>query len=244
LILVDVFIRVARFLYIRKMIRKILIVSATGAEIKGLMSSDSPIPAAGIPFLIPGDDAPDVYGLITGVGSVATAFHMANVLAFNTYDVVLNIGLAGAFNRNLSLGDVLEVNSDCFADLGAVDHERFLSLIDLGLMSSDEFPYTNGQLVPPPVNGLPTGLKRASSITVNSVHGDVRGIEAVQKQFPADLESMEGAAFFYAALFKGIPCVQIRAVSNYVEPRNRDAWEIKLALSNLWDAVRMIIGNC
>jgi futalosine hydrolase len=244
LILVDVFIGVSRFLYIRKMIRKILIVSATGAEIKGLLSNDSPIPAEGVPFLIPGDDAPDVYGLITGVGSVATAFHLANVLAFNTYDVILNIGLAGAFNRNFALGDVLEVTSDCFADLGAVDHERFLSSVDLGLMGSDEFPYSNGLLAPKPVQGLSTGLKMASSITVNSVHGDAEGIEAVQKQFPADLESMEGAAFFYCSLMKGIPCAQVRAVSNYVEPRNRDAWEIKLALNNLWDAVRMIIGNC
>jgi futalosine hydrolase len=244
LILVDVFIGVSRFLYIRKMIRKILIVSATGAEIKGLMSDDAQIPPVGIPFLIPNDDAADVYGLVTGVGSVATSFHLANVLAFNTYDLLLNIGLAGAFNRNFALGDVYEVASDCFADLGAVDHDRFLSLIELGLMGSDEFPYAGGQLQPPPVNGLSTGLKMASAITVNTVHGDAEGIAAVQKLFPADLESMEGGAFFYACMMKSIPCVQVRAVSNYVEPRNRAAWQIKSALENLWSEVGRIISNC
>jgi len=46
-------------------------------------------------------------------------------------------------------------------------------------------------------------------------------------------ESMEGAAFFYACKQAGVPCLQIRAVSNYVEKRNRDAWQIGLAIKNL-----------
>jgi futalosine hydrolase len=44
---------------------------------------------------------------------------------------------------------------------------------------------------------------------------------------------MEGAAFFYACREAGVPCLQIRAVSNYVEKRNRDAWQIGLAVKNL-----------
>jgi futalosine hydrolase len=44
---------------------------------------------------------------------------------------------------------------------------------------------------------------------------------------------MEGAAFFYACRKEGVPGLQIRAVSNYVEKRNRDAWQIGLAVKNL-----------
>ncbi len=47
------------------------------------------------------------------------------------------------------------------------------------------------------------------------------------------MESMEGAAVFYAALRFNTPCVQIRAVSNFVEPRNRESWEIGKALTAL-----------
>ena len=47
------------------------------------------------------------------------------------------------------------------------------------------------------------------------------------------IESMEGAAFFYACRKAGVPFIQIRAVSNYVEKRNRDAWQIGLAVKNL-----------
>jgi futalosine hydrolase len=44
---------------------------------------------------------------------------------------------------------------------------------------------------------------------------------------------MEGAAVFYVCLKQGIKCIQIRSISNYVERRNRDAWNIPLALNNL-----------
>jgi futalosine hydrolase len=45
---------------------------------------------------------------------------------------------------------------------------------------------------------------------------------------------MEGAAFFYAANLLDVPSIQLRAISNYIEPRDRSKWEIKLALENLW----------
>jgi futalosine hydrolase len=52
-------------------------------------------------------------------------------------------------------------------------------------------------------------------------------------QFPPQVESMEGAAFMYAALLAGVPFAQVRAVSNRVERRNRDAWNLPLAIENL-----------
>jgi futalosine hydrolase len=44
---------------------------------------------------------------------------------------------------------------------------------------------------------------------------------------------MEGAAFFYACRQMNVHGMQIRAVSNYVEKRNREAWNIGLAIKNL-----------
>lgn len=44
---------------------------------------------------------------------------------------------------------------------------------------------------------------------------------------------MEGAAFFYACLLAGVPFLQIRSISNRVEPRNRTAWDIPSAIQNL-----------
>ena len=65
------------------------------------------------------------------------------------------------------------------------------------------------------------------------MHGNEDSIAAITNRLKPQLESMEGAAFFYACHQLKVPCVQIRAVSNYVEKRNRDNWEIGLAVKNL-----------
>jgi futalosine hydrolase len=54
-----------------------------------------------------------------------------------------------------------------------------------------------------------------------------------EKKFDADIETMEGAAFFYSCLQLKIPFLQIRAISNFVEPRDKSKWNIPLALENL-----------
>lgn len=49
----------------------------------------------------------------------------------------------------------------------------------------------------------------------------------------ADVESMEGAAFFEACLRRGVPFAEIRAVSNAVGETDRSRWDIPLALRQL-----------
>jgi len=76
-------------------------------------------------------------------------------------------------------------------------------------------------------------LKNVGAITVNTVHGNEASIKKVTERLSPQLESMEGAAFFHACTQMDVPCIQIRAVSNYVEKRNRDSWNIGLAIKNL-----------
>jgi len=54
---------------------------------------------------------------------------------------------------------------------------------------------------------------------------------------------MEGAAVFYVCSMEHIPFLQLRAISNRVELRNRRAWKMDLALANLSDAVRGFIDK-
>jgi futalosine hydrolase len=44
---------------------------------------------------------------------------------------------------------------------------------------------------------------------------------------------MEGAAFMHACLISNVPFAQVRAVSNIVEKRNREAWNLGEAIGNL-----------
>jgi futalosine hydrolase len=46
---------------------------------------------------------------------------------------------------------------------------------------------------------------------------------------------MEGAAFFYACEEANVDGLQVRAISNYVEKRNKENWNLALAVKNLND---------
>jgi len=163
--------------------------------------------------------------LITGVGMVATAFALGKHLAANQYDLVIDLGIAGSFDRNIALGEVVEIVEDRLSELGAEDDEAFLTIEQLGFGES-EFRST----YPLPES---LGIRKVSGITVNTVHGNEANIQKLASRINPQLESMEGAAFFYACKQAGLPGMQIRAVSNYVEKRNRDAWQIGLAIKNL-----------
>ena len=169
--------------------------------------------------------------LITGVGMVATAFALGRHLASNQYDLVVNLGIAGSFDRGIALGDVLEITEDTFAELGAEDDNEFLSIEKMGFGEGTFYPSTKLSNLYNLFNTF--NLKTARAITVNTVHGNESSIKKVTERLKPQLESMEGAAFFYACREMNVPCIQIRAVSNYVEKRNRDNWNIRLAIKNL-----------
>jgi len=199
---------------------RILIVAATEPEV-------APLRAVG------GADV-----LVTGIGMVATAAHTARAIARRSYDLALNIGVCGSFDRALMPGTVVHVTTDRIAELGAEDGETFMTLDELGL--SDEPVVVNGA---PPANRALAALPTVSAITVNTVHGREDSIAAVVARFAPQVESMEGAAFMYACRLSGIPFAQVRAVSNIVERRNRSAWKLNEAIDNLARSVRAILES-
>jgi futalosine hydrolase len=169
--------------------------------------------------------------LITGVGMVATAFALGKHLAANKYDLAINFGIAGSFDRDIELGELVEINRDTFAELGAEDDAEFLPIEEMGFGEATFYPSKKLADLYNLFNNF--NLKTAAAITVNTVHGNETSIKNVAERLNPQIESMEGAAFFYACREMNVPCLQIRAVSNYVEKRNRDNWKIGLAIKNL-----------
>ena len=53
--------------------------------------------------------------LVTGIGMVATAIELSKKLSQNKYDLVINAGIAGSFNRSLKIGQIVEVVKDTFS---------------------------------------------------------------------------------------------------------------------------------
>jgi futalosine hydrolase len=183
--------------------------------------------------------------LIPGVGMTCTAYWMGKTLATKIYDVAINLGLTGSFDENLSVGQTVHITSDRISELGAEDGESFLSLIDMDLINDEDYTLNHGEMRNTIVLENPAidDLEKVSAITVNTTHGAAISIQKIKELFNPQVESMEGAAFFYACLFEGITCSQIRTISNKVEKRNKDNWDIPLAVKNLCATGLQIINN-
>jgi futalosine hydrolase len=169
---------------------------------------------------------------ITGIGSVATAYNLTKMLAKQRYDLVIQAGIAGSFDRQIALGDVVLVKSDQFADMGAEDKDEYIDVFEIGLVGENDHPFTN-KLLRNDTNTEEWQLPAVTALTVNTVTGREYTVDERSKRYNCQLESMEGAAFHYVCISEGMPFIQIRAVSNYIEPRNRDAWQIGKAVTAL-----------
>lgn len=206
---------------------KILIVSATRFEIIPLLN------IMGITSTFDAQIVSATYKnfkidfLVTGVGMVATTYHTTKVL-INKYDIAINVGICGSFNKNIEIGSVVNIYQDCFSELGAEDGEQFLSLKELNLYGDIEV-LNKSEIKNKVLNEIP----KVNGITVNTTHGNNLSIEKVFHKFHPIVESMEGAAFMFVCKNENIRYVQIRAVSNFVELRNKNNWNILLAIENL-----------
>lgn len=225
---------------------RILLVSATEAEIRPVTAA---LRRTGSPGRLTTYDRSGhrVDVLVTGVGMVAAASWCSSTLARERYDVALNLGVCGSFDRALPPGTVVHVVADRLSELGAEDGDGFLSIQELQLLGENEPPFTGGCLVnaAPPASATLAALPAVRGITVNTVHGCDRSIARVVERFAPQVESMEGAAFMYACLTLGQPFAQVRAVSNIVERRNRAAWKLPEAIAGLGDStLRMLNELC
>lgn len=217
---------------------KILLIAATEAEIAPLIEYIEPFRTSANGQKYAFGNA-DISLLITGVGTAATAYNLTKQLAKNHYDMVLQAGVGGAFSNSIAIGDVVVVERERFADLGAEDNGEYIDIFDLGLLQANEKPFTDKCLEAPEVNLLKgLELKKVSGVTVNTVSGSTGTIQRIIDMYSPDVESMEGAAMHYVCLLEGVPFVQIRAISNYVEPRDKSKWKMGKAIKNLNDVLK------
>lgn len=214
------------------MATKILIVAATSSEAEVLVK---------IPGTVRKEDGFlyrnfEISLLVTGVGSAATSWAMSKWIFANPKpDLAINIGISGSYRKDISVGEVVVVKSDCFADAGIESGDEFRTLGEAGLTDPDRFPFTDGKILADSRYLVIAAslMKPVNAITVNTATGSDATRGKLLKKFNPDIETMEGATFFYICSGATIPFLAIRSVSNPVEPRNRDKWNIPLALETL-----------
>lgn len=207
----------------------ILIVSATQFEVKPLLEYLQIQPSApGIYNAARPVNGHDVQVLITGIGMVNTAYAMGRY-GNGAYDLIINAGVCGAFDRSVPPGTLVHVTEDVLSEMGAEDGDGFLTYGQMGLPGEYRF---SGRLSDS--FGALASLKQVKGITVNTVHGNERSIDWIKQLYSPDVESMEGAAFFAACPDAG-NVAQVRSISNHVEKRDKSKWQMPLAIKNLND---------
>ncbi|MEU9182476.1 futalosine hydrolase [Streptomyces sp. NPDC048550] len=224
-----------------------LIVTAVAAEADSVAAglTPHPDPVTPEPRTLPGGyrlsrrDLPGLAAdvLVGGVGPAAAAAATATALALADYSLVVSAGIGGGFPPAAPVGSLVVADAVVAADLGAETPDGFLDVRQLGFGRSVHLP--PAELAARAAEA--TGALLAPVLTVSTVTGTADRAALLAARHPlAGAEAMEGFGVAEAAAAHGLPVLEIRAVSNAVGPRDRDAWRIGDALAALTAGFRAL----
>jgi futalosine hydrolase len=177
-----------------------------------------------------------VHCLVTGIGPVETTLSLAKILHQQpAIDCVVNFGVAGAYLDNdtpvqAELLDLCLAEQEVLGDIGiqmADTVERFSGdlpvrdrfILDPGLLAAAGRILEDEDIL----------YKRGTFVTVNCASGTRQRGNQLGRQFCGLCENMEGAAVARVCEEFSLPCLEIRCVSNMVEDRNKEAWQLQKA---------------
>ena len=170
----------------------------------------------------------------SGIGLLASSVSLMKMFVQETPSLIIQVGIAGCFDKKVPLGKVFAVKDDFAGDIGVMENKVWKDLFDLKLDKANDAPYEKKSLPNPwlsQYNLLKLPTKKG--VTVNTISTDKNKINLYSGRYKATLESMEGAALHYMGRDLNIPFIQIRAVSNYVGERNKAKWNMQEAIYNL-----------
>lgn len=200
---------------------KILVMTAVEAERDAVMRG------------IKGDDRFEVK--LAGVGPVAAAISTTTALMNGEYGLVISAGIAGGFEGRAEIGDIVVSTDIVAADLGVETPDGFSSVDELGFGTSRV--QVDKPAADRAIGALKAGGIAASYgpiVTVSTATGTAATAARLADRVPGVVaEGMEGYGVAAAAQARGVPALEIRAISNRVGPRDRSAWRIGDALGSL-----------
>lgn len=190
---------------------------------------------------------------LTGIGAVqachcVTREVVAAAAVGEPYNLVVNLGIAGSYDLEaFPIGSAAVISREHFADLGFGSEEGFSDLFQYGILEKDDFPYTKGalarQLLPyPHIEKVLEKYGAGAGATVQCVTGTQTRCNEIVAMYDPQIESMEGAGVYYAALMEKVPFFELRTVSNAVGERDTSKWESKAALDTLEECCREIFS--
>jgi futalosine hydrolase len=188
-------------------------------------------------------DFNNIHVLITGVGLTEATYQLTKAIYKNKPRLLLQAGIAGCLDKNLSLAEVVAVRNEVIGDLGVEENNKFNSLFDLKLCERNTFPWTEGKLTNDSRILSQTDLPIVDSVSINEISTNPERIGYYKSELKVSIESMEGAALHYVALMEKIPFLQIRSLSNFAGERDKTKWLLKEAITNLNIELERLLTN-
>lgn len=179
---------------------------------------------------------------ISGMGKTNAAHAVTVFIEKFSPSCMVNFGIGGAYpSSGLSVGDIAVTEKEVYADEGVLLKDGLHSFEKIGipLLKICGRKYFNE--FPADKRFSKTALKAAETVapcksgvflTVSACTGTAKRAMELDGKFSPICENMEGAAVAHVCLIYGIPFVGLRGVSNIVEDRDKDKWDINLATEN------------
>jgi len=187
--------------------------------------------------------------LVTGVGPVETAVRLTAFLAGTPLPLagVMNFGVAGAYipaaRDNAALLDICLAEREVLGDLGICDGEEVKQLRGGAFEILDTFDLDTGLLhqAESTLAAASISYKRGVFTTVSCVSGTSKRGMMLARQHQALCENMEGAAAARACRQFGLPLLELRCISNLVEDRNLQNWQLHKACVRCGEVAALVV---
>jgi len=180
--------------------------------------------------------------LHTDIGLLQATYAITKAAAFLRPHLMIQAGVAGCFDESVPLGTTSVVLRETVGDLGVLQNNTFTSAFSMGLLKANVRPWTGEKLENPHTDLIKeAGFVLVDGVTVNEISTMDDRISYYKNGLGATAESMEGAALHYVGLMEDIPFLQLRSFCNYVGERDKEKWQMQLAIDNLNAALQPIL---
>ena len=186
--------------------------------------------------------------MLTGIGTTSACYRITKKIVEaatenSPYSLAINIGIAGSYDlEKFPLGSTALVEKEFFGDLGFMTASGFQTLFDSKTLDANLFPFKDGALemlpLPEFFNNVAKSYSRATGVTVQTITGDKKTTRRIIDKYSPQIETMEGAAFFYVCLNEDVKFMEIRSVSNRVGEEDTSKWDTPKALDALKEALK------
>ena len=196
----------------------------------------------------------------TGIGLVNTAQALTSTLSMDLPDLVIHFGVAGAYGASgLDVGDIGVADCEVYGEFGVRTGEGWQGAQIIGIptarIGAPEVDLYNHfaadtNLVAAALALLdrdstwPTDRPRVQAgpfVTVQECSGTTALGDERARRFSAICENMEGAASAHVCAMEGIPFLEVRGISNLVEDRDRDRWDLATASTRAQNAAAALV---